>query len=231
MSCDVVVCAGGQATAQGYFNGEVVCKLVEEVDRQLYMTATLALLQYGRTYISTAGMARYLIQTVGIQLHDRVVVFGSGDDDDYQTDTLLHGLQSVMTTPVVDWPRTNGLYAGANTFTEDQLARAKVSRYGGGFTFAYRLHEPSGINRTGLPDELNNPQAHFDYVVFGVTHRQQWQKQGVCGKMPRERVIFVHGYDFAPTSAELVEMHACGAYIFVREMSQDCRLANLHAAP
>lgn len=228
--------AGGRLDAKASLgsglvsNGDVVCRLTEPIDRQMYMTMSFAVLQYGRGTLSTAAMARYLIQTVGIQLHHRILFLGSGGTDDYQADTLLHGLHSIMSTPVVDWPRTTGLYADAGTFTEAELASARVSRYGGGFSFTYRIHEPFGINRTAVQHQLQDAVQHYEYVIFGVTHRGEWQKQGICGKMPRDRVVLVNGNDWPPSLADLRLMHACGSHIFLREMTPDCKQANAGSA-
>lgn len=116
--------AGGQKQG-GYIVGEVVLQVIHPVDRPMYQLVTQAMLQYGRTTLTTEGMARYFMETVGIQPHHRLLYFGSEGNspwalNDYQADTLLHGLQSVMVVPVVDVPRTEGLYVDNTTFTEDQ---------------------------------------------------------------------------------------------------------------
>jgi hypothetical protein len=194
----------------------------------MYQLVTQAMLQYGRATLSTEGMARYLLDTVGIQPHHRLLYFGSEGIpwaiNDYQADTLLHGLQSVMSVPVVDVPRTEGLYVDGTTFTEEEVATCKMQapRYGGGFSYAYKMHEPFGINRTNIADKIRQPLVHFDYVIFGVTHRWQWDKQGICGKWPRDRVVMVHGDDRPATPEQLKQLHACGTYIFMREMSPVC---------
>jgi hypothetical protein len=191
----------------------------------MYHLVAEAMLQYGVALLSTKAMATYVLDTAGIKPDDRVLFFGSERYSDYQADTLLHGLQSVMAVPVVDWPRTEGVYRDVTTFTEEDLASCKGPRYAGGFTFAYRIHEPFGINRTGIEGKLQNPAAHFDFIIVGVTHRDAWRRAKICGKMPRERVVFVYGADFGPPMDLVRELHACSAYILAREMNSDCTVA------
>jgi hypothetical protein len=210
------------------FTGDVVTNLTQPIDPEMYQLVAQAMLQYGQTFLSTAGMANYLLGAVGILRDDRVLFVGNGEvemyDNDYLTDRMLHGLQAVMHTPVVDWPRRPGMYHGAGTFTEAQYAASKMEpkRYGGGFSYALRMHEPFGINRANVPTQIKNVTAHFDYVIFGMAHRLWWRKQGICGAMPRHRVVFLWGHDSCcpPSPADLQAMHECGQHILIREMSR-----------
>lgn len=220
--------AGGQKHGS-YIVGDVVLQVQQPIDRPMYQLVTQAMLQYGQAMLSTEGMARYFIETVGIQPHHRLVYFGSEGNspwalNDYQADTLLHGLQSIMSVSVVDVPRTGGLYVDNTTFTEEEVATGKMQapRYGGGFSYAYRMHEPFGIDRTNIADKIQEPTAHFDYVIFGVTHRWKWNKQGICGKWPRDRVVMVHGDDRPATPEQLQQLYACSNHVFMREMNPSC---------
>lgn len=226
-------CAGGQKRGQ-YIIGDVVRELTQPVDRDMYLLVTQAMLQYGKALLSTSAMAKYVMEKVGIQPHHRVLYFGSEGTrhpdatNDYQADTLLHGLQSLMSTPITDWPRTEGMYLDVTTFMEDELAscKEKPPRYARGFSYAYKMHEPFGIDRSGIDGKLQNPLANFDYIIFAVAHRGFWHRHHICGKVPRDRVVFVHGGDLpAPAVEQLKELHACAAHIFLREMTPSCTLS------
>ena len=83
-------------------------------DKELYLTVSAALLQYTRNVFSSTAMAQYFLSTI-----EKVVKkpndgplrmlflthLDSSNDIDYTTDTLLHGLRSLLNdTWVVDFP-------------------------------------------------------------------------------------------------------------------------------
>lgn len=123
--------------------------------------------------------SRYLIQTVGIQQRQNIV---SGQ----------WGHRRLPSRHLVAWPTLNNVHTCRGLAKNNGAVcwRGDLHRGGTGkcqsvslwrWVLVYRIHESFGINRTAVQHQLQDAVQRYDYVIFGVTHRGEWQKQGICG--------------------------------------------------
>lgn len=86
------------------------------------------------------------------------VLYLASDSDDYQSDSLFHGLRTVLGDRVVDVPRRDQLYA-------DYPEHWRRERYGRGFTLYGGLLEDIPLDRTSSWEQLAG--GAYDLVVIG----------------------------------------------------------------
>jgi hypothetical protein len=92
------------------------------------------------------------------------LLFVTTEKEDYLSDSVFHGLRSLLGPDVVDFPRVNRMYLGL-TDSEKQGIR------GGGFTL-YGLLPDERIDRFDIQKKLQ--MRHFDLIVIGSIWRD-WQ--------------------------------------------------------
>lgn len=195
----------------------------EEFDHVLYMLTCEFLLSYTRKHLTTASMAKYVIDTVG--LPTKTILFlatAEAASGDYLTDMTLHGFKTILgASAVVDVERQLPIYTSASDFNETEFIKSKSQLYGRGFTFGKTMSEyPGLVDRTRVPQRV---QAHeFDLVVFGMGHRSMGLHapffKEVCRHYPPKRVVMLYGGDEAISINALNQWTSCVGHVFAREM-------------
>jgi hypothetical protein len=112
------------------------------------------------------------------------VLFLTGNTDDYLSDSLFHGLRSVLGPRVVDFPKRDISYRSYPHV--DRL-------YGHGFTL-YGLLEDEPIDRR-LPIDRAR-QGDFDLIVFGDIWRYFGSFVELLPSLRDSRVAFLDGADY-----------------------------------
>src|SRR3954453_3745831 len=114
------------------------------------------------------------------------VLFITSNTEDYLSDSLLHGLRTVLGDDVVDVPKRERLY---NTFPEDQLQRI----YGRGFGW-YGLLDDIPIRRDS---EIKRAveEKEFDLVVIGGLWRSFGTFIRLIPSLDQVRVVVLDGVD------------------------------------
>ena len=116
------------------------------------------------------------------------ILFLTDDREDYLADSLLHGLISLGTHEVIDFPKKEVLYQGS--FTEDQRHRL----YGNGFTL-YGLLQQRRVDRTLIWKRLET--GWCDLVILGNI----WRQFGLLNQLTKSlehqqtRLIILDGDD------------------------------------
>ena len=116
------------------------------------------------------------------------ILFLSDDREDYLADSLLHGLISLGSHQIVDYPKKELLYQGS--FTTDQRSQL----YGRGFTL-YGLLPERSIDRTLIWKRLES--GWFDLVILGNIWRQFGMLNQLCKSMEEvpTRLLVLDGDD------------------------------------
>jgi hypothetical protein len=113
------------------------------------------------------------------------ILFLTAHDADYLSDSLLHGLRSLLGASVVDYPKADRLY---RTFP----AAARSQLYGKGFTL-YGLLDEIPIEREDIEGKIRG--NFFDLVLFGSIWRNWKVYKDLSGSLTPDRTILVDGED------------------------------------
>lgn len=113
------------------------------------------------------------------------ILFLTPNVEDYLSDSLFHGLRTLLGDRVVDYPKSDFAYS---SYGED----AKRRLYGHGFTL-YGLLPDLPIERNDLLDRIH--EGRFDVVVFGDI----WRRFGVFVEqfpwLKKTRAVALDGHD------------------------------------
>lgn len=112
----------------------------------------------------------------------KILYLSHGLGQDYQRDMLFHGLRSVIGPDVVDYPKLDSMYVGAD--------RSKM--YGRGFTLYGELPDIY-VDRTDIPKKILGRE--FDIIVYGSIHRCQDYLAEVVTQYHPSRIVFIDGED------------------------------------
>ncbi len=147
---------------------------------------------------------------------------------DYMTDTLVHGLVSLLgPDSVTQYPRREVLYTTPALLYETKRAPARASQYGIGFSYANTLFDMRDTGGLEPADAVSTANAgvraaiaarEFDVIIFGQVHRGPPPLvEAACKLYTPSKIAAVHGGDTPPSNAELQIYAACAGYYFARE--------------
>jgi hypothetical protein len=148
------------------------------------------------------------------------VLFLTSNTEDYLSNSLFHGLRTLLGERVVDFPKSEISYR-----TYPQLDRI----YGRGFTL-YGLLEDLAIDRTLVLDRAR--QGGFDLIVFGDIWRYFGSFVELLPTLDSSKVAFLDGADYpapypygssfwrVPQWWTLPRAHRRGIY-FKRELTEE----------
>lgn len=112
------------------------------------------------------------------------VLFLTGNTDDYLSDSLFHGLRTLLGARVVDFPKRDISYRSYPHV--DRL-------YGRGFTL-YGLLEDEPVDRRLVMDRAR--QGYYDLIVFGDIWRYFGSFVELLPSLRGTRVAFLDGADY-----------------------------------
>jgi len=113
------------------------------------------------------------------------ILFFTAETEDYLSDSLLHGLRSILGEQVVDYPKADRMYTTYG-------AKPRTRLYGNGFTL-YGLLEDLPVDRSEIPEKLRHD--FFDLVIFGSIWRTWERLKDFQKLLRRDQTIFVDGED------------------------------------
>lgn len=176
----------------------------------------VALGHYFNKHLTTAPMARYIMDAVGMEDSSRVLFVDQAAvaKPDYTSNLTLIGLKQVLGTQVGVSHPTDYLYADW-----DGKARAL---YGRGFGYSRILDPAVKSTREVAGESLlleSATPSGWDWVVVGSVPRNPDLTKQVLDRFPAGRTILLHGEDTPPTPAEVEKLVETGAHVFVREIS------------
>jgi hypothetical protein len=147
------------------------------------------------------------------------VLFLTGNTDDYLSDSLFHGLRSLLGDRVVDFPKRDVSY---RTFPHPETL------YGRGFTL-YALLDDIEVDRRLVMDRAR--EGAYDLIVFGDIWRYFGSFVELLPSLGSTRVAFLDGADYpapypygsafwrVPQWWVLPRAHTRGTY-FKRELTE-----------
>lgn len=149
------------------------------------------------------------------------ILYFTAPQSDYLADSVLHGLRSLFGESVVDYPRSDLMYA------DDQSALERA--HGRGFTL-YGLLRDEGIDRYDVQAKLKS--GFFDLIVISSIHRQfGWYVQFQPWLTDRNTIVldgedgpelfpYAGAYWRQPAHRSLPRVHKHHLY-FKRELTPD----------
>lgn len=135
---------------------------------------------------------------------------------DYLSDSVLHGLKSLLGSNVVDSPRVWSMYK-----SEFETGKHNYSEcYGRGFTVCGNLDETNESDNSDIETKIKSD--YFDLVILGCIDMGSQHMRTILQFVPREKLIILDGHDITQIYGEFVSR---GVY-FKREINQHNN--NLH---
>ena len=111
------------------------------------------------------------------------IIFFTDKNEDYLSDSMLHGLRQLYGSSVVDFPKKDCMY---KSYSMDK----KV--YGNGFTL-YRTMDDIDVDRTSIEERLKN--NYFDLVVISDIQRQHYIYNKYLEYLTPKNTIILDGED------------------------------------
>lgn len=195
-------------------------------DLPAYFAAADALMQLTRARLTTAALARRIMEVMNVC--PRSVLIASIDFDqygDYQTEALIHGFTKILgARHVVDYPRRLASHQTEHYLQADTYFELHSMLYGGGFTYCCKKQELSAAaERDEAAIRARVHARDFDLVVVTMIDRKWMQTpllRDVCESYPRARVAIVHGGDKPIMASEILRYTQCGI-LFSRELETE----------
>ena len=178
----------------------------DHFDLVAYEAMLNTFLNYTRSYLSTTGMAEYILQTAGFAIHAPLrILFLGGNLTDYQAEAILHGLRALFGNKVVDIPKRHWLYWRSSR-AEEHLARQGL--YGKGFSYAFTMPDLS-VDRTAVEARIKRRQ--FDVVIYGTAAVSPLPYLDLVTNVYSAReIIFVDGSDNGAPQTDSLFAEVCG---------------------
>ena len=111
------------------------------------------------------------------------IVFFTEKNEDYLSDSVLHGFRQLYGNSVIDYPKKHCMY---KSYPESK----KV--YGNGFTL-YRTMDDIDVDRTNIEAKLKN--NHFDLIIISDIQRQQEIYKKLLKYLTPNNTIILDGED------------------------------------
>ena len=121
------------------------------------------LLEYCRQNLTTKALAKYFLSAMGKPNAKKVLMINGRQQWEYLTDSLFHGLRSLLGTGFVDFYKRLYMYKGLR---EKAIAQG-FKEYGKGFSYAYALTDDKNIERDPETIRRQIKSRYFDIVIFG----------------------------------------------------------------
>lgn len=228
------------------------------LDAKEYQQLAAELLRHTRQRLSTEAIARYTLATAGKSHAASVLYVANCGHGDYQCYLSLHGLRSLLGEGLVDFPKLPYMYRprvkdmgvidrrtpcpqGLCTVVSGGgvaigYRGAPVPVYGGGFSYAFRLRDSLGINRSYASILQRIKAREFDAVVFGNPYvqgdpedRPSMKLKAIWSAVSQhyepQDILIIDGRDPPPPGKvfhEGVTSLADRAHYFLREIPDPC---------
>ncbi|KAJ1454428.1 hypothetical protein M885DRAFT_521666 [Pelagophyceae sp. CCMP2097] len=180
------------------------------LDTSSYASAAAGLLYYARKRLSTAALADYVLERSGHAAAKSVLLLSAHPDPDYVRDMLIHGLRGKLGVGAIDFVRPAHLYADAGD--DAQL-------YGNGFSYAHRLADDSGVDRSNVEARIRDKA--FDVIIYASVQRGMPFWTLVLENYDASDIAFIDGEDehgFSVFSSVLPDL----GHYFMRELPDGC---------
>ena len=168
------------------FVGKEVDSLREEDIRE-YTILLKKITKYTQNYLTTAKMAKYVINKSGLENVSKILYLSGCVGPDYLRCLTLHGLKKLFGRCCHDYPKIEHIYKSKNI--------KYLELYGKGMTYT-NLIEPTLRN-----DELDKSiqedilEKRYDMIIYGSYHRGIPFYETVCKTYEPNRIIMMCGED------------------------------------
>jgi hypothetical protein len=172
--------------------------------RERYFELLEELLIHSRRYLTTKGMAQYVMNVTGhpnaknvLYLHAPHRKAPLRAQGNYNSWTLFHGFRSLLGAGAVDIYQVPFLYQQPDSV----MAAQKKSLYGRGFGYAYRLPDIP-VDRRDIPKKIR--EHFFDFIIYAdptsmiaSANKQLKFLPLIAAFYQRDDILFVHAPDIA----------------------------------
>lgn len=147
----------------------------------------------------------------------KILYIGTPTSSDYMSDSLFHGMRSIMGEDVIDGIKIGYMY-------DDCPIHELNKHHGKGFSLARRLKD-DGIDRTDIISKIK--AKYFDYIIYGASFRHYALDflELVISVYPPSRIAFINGSDSQRGTVQPTLINLPGVH-FLRE-----RLTDDHTHP
>jgi len=219
----------------------------QAADAGAYDALASKLLEHTATKLTTEATARYILDTLDINLETARVLYLPCTTLDnfpsYLTASVFHGLVSLLGDRVLDVPEYDYAYQfdhpPQNEALREEEARLRSQIWGQGYTLGFKLRRRPHLFRGNISERIKNME--FDLIVFARMSPYEpcnfWSNFGSAGAVapeyftdvlrtyPRERVALLYGDDSGLEDAVVrTQLSRFGAMnrglgmVFMREM-------------
>lgn len=200
-------CALNRATGQVHVADD-------RFDETAYWQLLEELCSFARQHLTTAHLANRVLDRAGAASCERILVLSVQPNYiDYLAGMLLHGLRSLPSIHVTDYPKMEYMYVRPDRPHD----RCEPNMWGMGFSLAHRLAESPDVNRSSLHARIG--AGEFDLIIYpdaGSSRPDRplpfWDL--VSSRVAPNRVLLVDGQD--DPSRKLAHF-ANSAQLFQRE--------------
>jgi hypothetical protein len=121
------------------------------------------LFNYCRGNLSTIALAQYFLAAMHQPKARRVLMINGRQQWEYLTDSLFHGLRSILGSGFVDYHKRDYMYRGHRA----KAIAAGFKEYGKGFSYAYALPDDQNIDRSTEIIRRQIRTRYFDIIIIG----------------------------------------------------------------
>ena len=177
-------------------------------DIGLYEALLSELMAHARSYLTTVSMANYLLEVAGFSYKSLPkVLFLAMDRQDYQAESLFHGLRTVLGPNAVDFPIRHWMF---KLKTREEEDAARNSLHAKGFSYAFTLDDVPAVR--GRSDvEADIAKHYFDLVIYGTAYVTPLPLYDMVRKdYSKDEIVFVDGSDTGAPETDSLYSQVCG---------------------
>ena len=175
-------------------------------DIDLYENLLSELMAHARKYLTTVSMANYLLQVAGFDSRSSPkVLFIAIDHQDYQAESLFHGLRTVLGPNAVDFPERHWLLKRK---TREEEHAMRPSLHGKGFSYAFTLDD---IPTRRSDVEVDILHHYYDLVIYGTAWITPLPFYNIVSETySKDEIVFVDGSDTGAPESDPLYSQVCG---------------------
>jgi hypothetical protein len=193
-----------------------------------------SLLDYCAHNLSTKALAKYFLAAMGKPNARKVLMINGRQQWEYMTDSLLHGLRTLLGSGFVDYKKRLFMYKGLR----EKALESGFREYGKGFSYAYALPDDKNIERDPETIRMQIKSRYFDIIIIGqlfqpvnlpakldwetsnnLSHQMFWKE--ISRSYGKHEVALLDGLDYhKPEQRDFLIKAARYGTLFVREIDR-----------
>jgi hypothetical protein len=153
-------------------------------DYKRYYEILEKLLEYTRTHLCAANIAKHMLDSIGYQGNGSILFFANDTAPDYLKSCVIIGFKELIADRFIETPRADYLYTD---FTGNPKAM-----YGKGFTYT-RVIDDIPVDRENIEERIKNRE--FDLIIYGYVHHGLPLYDLVQQYYEPEKILYMCGED------------------------------------